>query len=77
MRVCGAQTSAIAGALSKNVDVGVLRVRSSTVQSENVLSQNSTRARGTLMVLEKFYDTPIDKLPKNPGFIGGWYYRIT
>jgi len=34
-------------------------------------------SNGTLMVLEKFYDTPIDKLPKNPGFIGGWYYRIT
>jgi DNA mismatch repair ATPase MutS len=34
-------------------------------------------SNGTLMVLEKFYDTPINKLPKNPGFIGGWYYRIT
>jgi len=33
-------------------------------------------SNGTLMVLEKFYETPIDKLPAKAGIVIGWYYRI-
>lgn len=33
-------------------------------------------SNGTLMVLEKFYETPIDNLPNTQGLLFGWYYRI-
>jgi len=33
-------------------------------------------SNGTLMVLEKFYETPINKLPNQAGIVMGWYYRV-
>lgn len=33
-------------------------------------------SNGTLMVLEKFYETPLDKLPNQAGVFMGWYYRV-
>ncbi|MBU3743216.1 MAG: DNA mismatch repair protein MutS [Sediminibacterium sp.] len=33
-------------------------------------------SNGTLMVLEKFYETPINNLPHQAGIVMGWFYRV-
>lgn len=33
-------------------------------------------SNGTIMVLEKFYETPIDKLPSHPGYVNSFIYQF-
>jgi len=35
-----------------------------------------TISNGTLMVIEKFYDSSIESLPQNPGAVNAWYYKV-
>lgn len=52
-----------------------------TQQTIQLLGEVSDRwpasiSNGTLMVLEKFYETPINKMPNSQYLFFGWYYRI-
>jgi DNA mismatch repair protein MutS len=38
--------------------------------------QNTLVSNGTIMVIEKFYETAIDEIPHNPGAINSFYYSI-
>jgi DNA mismatch repair protein MutS len=38
--------------------------------------QNTLVSNGTIMVIEKFYETAIDEIPHDPGVIGSFYYSI-
>src|ERR1700712_4603635 len=37
---------------------------------------NTLISNGTVMVIEKFYETGIEEIPHNPGFISSTYYSI-
>jgi DNA mismatch repair protein MutS len=37
---------------------------------------NTLVSNGTIMVVEKFYDTGIEEIPHNPGLISSYYYSI-
>ena len=37
---------------------------------------NTLVSNGTIMVVEKFYETGIEEIPHNPGFISSYYYSI-
>ncbi|MGG9960259.1 MutS-related protein [Ferruginibacter sp. SUN106] len=37
---------------------------------------NTLVSNGTIMVIEKFYETGIEEIPHNPGFISSFYYSI-
>ena len=45
----------------------------STVQPQ---WQNTLVSNGTIMVIEKFYETGIEEIPHNPGYINSFYYSI-
>jgi DNA mismatch repair protein MutS len=38
--------------------------------------ENTLVSNGTIMVIEKFYETAIDEIPHNPGSISSFYYSI-
>jgi DNA mismatch repair ATPase MutS len=54
-----------------------IRDTQQTIQSlSNVLQQWPTQiSNGTIMVLEKFYETPIDRLPDRPGYLNSLLYK--
>jgi DNA mismatch repair protein MutS len=59
-------------------DIPAIENTQQTIQFLGEISANwpTSISNGTLMVLEKFFETPMDKLPNSSGSIMGWYYRI-
>lgn len=45
------------------------------IDNESKWTTNITN--GTIMVVEKFYDTPVNDIPSQPGFVSSLFYRLT